>query len=410
MADVNLSMFDPFLKVHYLKGIRDTFNKESFIYAQLKKLLAQADVSGKNFTQFLQRGFGQGLGARADVGTLPLYGTTDPTTTVIPVRYLYGRKRVSGPTIASSQGGGAAAEALDYEIKDLQNSFIKDCNRQFWSDGSGALCYLTSAVATTSTSTSTTDDNAGNAFSYARKNMRVDLIDTDNTTKNWDSNVINSASNSKVIFTAAISGPNAGANGDFLVREDSYKLEMMGLKGIVDSSNPPTGNLQAIDRDTAGNDYWQAEVIASGGTLEETEIQKGIDDVRLNGGRTRFLCSTQGVRRKYFELLVGDRRYSKTLTFTGGWETLAYAGGDGSMGFHVDVDAWPQRLYGLDPESMCILQLAAPGWVTDNKGQVLQTSSVGTGGIDAVEFTWKWYANLAAKSPNHNFVITGITE
>ena len=69
MAGSTLSTFDAILKTQYLGPIREQLNSSSVLYSRLEK--NEDSVVGKNFTIPLHYGRNEGVGARAEGGTLP---------------------------------------------------------------------------------------------------------------------------------------------------------------------------------------------------------------------------------------------------------------------------------------------------------------------------------------------------
>ena len=67
-----LSTFDAILKTQYLGPIREQLNSSSVLYSRLEK--NEDSVVGKNFTIPLHYGRNEGVGARAEGGTLPSAG------------------------------------------------------------------------------------------------------------------------------------------------------------------------------------------------------------------------------------------------------------------------------------------------------------------------------------------------
>ena len=71
---------------------------------------------------------------------------------VIPNAYLYGRIKVTGPTIrAARDNAGAFVTAVESEIKGVTRDMKKAINRQLHSDGTDALAFWTGADDTSGT-------------------------------------------------------------------------------------------------------------------------------------------------------------------------------------------------------------------------------------------------------------------
>ena len=82
-----LSTFDAILKTQYLGPIREQLNSSSVLYSRLEK--NEDSVVGKNFTIPLHYGRNEGVGARAEGGTLPAAGSQAYKECILPMRYQY---------------------------------------------------------------------------------------------------------------------------------------------------------------------------------------------------------------------------------------------------------------------------------------------------------------------------------
>ena len=144
-----LSTFDAILKTQYLGPIREQLNSSSVLYSRLEK--NEDSVVGKNFTIPLHYGRNEGVGARAEGGTLPTAGNQAYKECIVPMRYQYGRIQITGPTIKAARSNeGAFLRAVDSEMRGLERDMKSSMNRQAFGDGTGALtvCGTTSASTT----------------------------------------------------------------------------------------------------------------------------------------------------------------------------------------------------------------------------------------------------------------------
>ena len=115
MAGSTLSTFDAILKTQYLGPIREQLNSSSVLYSRLEK--NEDSVVGKNFTIPLHYGRNEGVGARAEGGTLPDAGNQAYKECIVPMKYQYGRIQITGPTIKAARSNeGAFLRAVDSEM------------------------------------------------------------------------------------------------------------------------------------------------------------------------------------------------------------------------------------------------------------------------------------------------------
>ncbi len=419
-SSISTSLYSNWMKEVWGPKIFEAFLKKSRLYTILNGKpgrVSKVDAEGKSFILPLDWGFGEGWGSRPEGGTLPTPIQMDIEQSIVPVKEHFKRHRITGKAILAAGQKGAVVPSFPKAMKDIRESHPYEMGRQWFGDGTGALAYFT---AVDSTSPATTDDGDGNSFSYVRKNMRCLLMDTSDDKRNWNNVVVSGATASTVTWSAATLD-NSSGDGDYLVREDSNDgtnaaaatawHEMQGLKGIVSASNPPTGNLQGINRSTAGNEQWKSEdVNASDAALTEDMMLQALQNVERNGGSVDVIITSQAIWRKFGLLLSGDRRFGGTgrrVTYRGGFSALALAFVDGDVPVFSDPMCWPQLLFALDTSSFHICQLNDPGFIEED-GKTIFYLGRGDSGTDEYEIIWGWKAELGVGSPNKTCLIRNI--
>jgi hypothetical protein len=227
------------LKNRYIGPINEQLEQSSVLWAELKKEVIK--VSGKNWTVPLhtRRNLSAGTG-RAEMGTLPTASEQQYSQAIIPKAHQYGTFEISGPAFtAMRDDAGAFARALSSEAEGLADDMIKSFNRQFHSDGTDALAYW---FAADDDSTYLVSDNQGNPFTFLQVGHVVDVIDaSDNSTVLGTLTVTGlSIGTSSVTVTATETVAFSGsAAGDYAVIDDTLGLQMMGIRGIINNTNPP---------------------------------------------------------------------------------------------------------------------------------------------------------------------------
>lgn len=389
-----LTTLDAILKNQYLGPVRDQINSKIALLQRIGT--DEESVVGKNFTIPLHIGRNEGIGARADGGTLPTAGNQSYKETIVPMRYIYGRIKITGPTIkAAKSNEGAFIRAVESEMKGLTKDLKSDMNRMLYGDGTGAL-----AVCGT-TSNSTTVVVASTA--KLRAGMAVDIIVTaDGTTSTGAvGRTISSVASST---TFVISGAAITTDNTFSVyRTGSRNLEIMGLSGIVAATDPGSGALQGLA--VATYPWWKANVLANSGTpraISEALMQTAIDTTDTAGdGTTSAIFTSHGVRRAYQALLNADRIYQNTMEFKGGFKALDYNG----LPLVADKDCQASKLYFLDEEHLKLYQLSDWDWMQED-GAILSRVS----GEDAYEAVMYKYCELGCSARNAHTLLSDITE
>lgn len=148
--------------------------------------------------------------------------------------------------------------------------------------------------------------------------LPVDLMDSsdDNTTLGIAGATVSNIATAGRAITTATGTASGTAAGDYFTVADSVRstgsLHTMGIMNWASDANPVTvvGNVGGIDRAAAGNEFWQATVLANGGTLRawtEDLALSGMDTVAERGGvGITDLISNRAILRRYHESLRAD--------------------------------------------------------------------------------------------------------
>jgi len=392
MAGANLSTIDPILKNQYLPPIREQLNNDIRL---VKRIGTDYDsVVGKNFTIPMHYGRNWGTGARGDGQQLMEAGAQAYKESIVPMRYIYGRIQLTGPSIkAAASNAGAFARTLASEIKGVTRDIKKDLNRMLAGNGTGVLtvCGVTSG--------STTVNVASTA--RLKPGMPIDvLLLADGTTGTGAVNrTVVSITNatSFVISGAAIT--TAATYGVY--RHGNRNIEVMGLEGIISDADIPNG-YGAFQGLAVGAHPWHKSLIVPvNGAITNTALQKLIDDVEQAGdGEVNALYTTYGVRRAYQALLMAKKEYSNIRKLDGEAE-VSY----NDMPMFVDSDIGAGIVYGVDESMMQVYKMADFDWM-DMDGAILSRVS----GYDAYEAILYCYMELGMFARNAFAKMTGVTE
>lgn len=393
-----LSSFDDVLKVDYLGPIQDQINNSSILMSRLEK--NEEDVGGKNATVPLHTSRNSGVGARADGGTLPTAGNQGYESAVYNCAYNYARIQVSGPTIkASRKDKYAFVKVVDAEIQGAVKDLKDDINRQLHGNGTGVLGLVNGDPGT---GTTLTMDNPGTM--YLQKNMLVQLVDPASTTAgdfraNVGTKVVSSKTSTTAVEVSAAFHADA-ADNDFVVRAGNFRLEMMGLKGIVDDADPGTSfTVGGIARATAGNEWWKANVLGNSGTARKLTLdlmQQTWDMAEEEGGEISLIMTDRTQRRKYLALVKADGRFVNTMKLDGGFEGLEYNG----KALVVDRHSLPGRMYFIDESTLALYRMSDVSWMEED-GAILSRVS----GADAYEAVLFLYATLGSRACNRSSLL-----
>jgi len=440
----NLSHYDEVLKTYYLEGIQEYLNQANILSAFIDA--NEKDISGKNATIENHYGRSTGTGARADGGALPTSNYQRFKTCTVPMKYLYGRVELTGPTLAATRDSkGAYAKALDTEIRGIVDDLKKEVNRMMWGCGYGTLARWRSGDSTTITlqkkyrGNSAGGDGWGSTFGSKYVEKRNDLVTvlgatfggsatfTVGTINGAVSAITRGAAYDTITVTTA---DVTEAAGTFYVRPASlgtyaasgaHRLEPMGIRGIVtdtdldeialtdgtDAGGATNDPLQTLDVSTypwfkAIVDSHSSGRYAGQRALTLTLMQTMFDMVEETAGKDygpNLILTTRAIRREYLELCQADRRAVNTMQLDGGWSALDYNG----VPLTVDNDAIDGEIYFLTTKDLQMYRMSDYDWMQKD-GAILSRIS----GYDVYEAVLFRYCELGVTNRSTQGVLTDI--
>lgn len=419
------------LKSVYGEGLTNQFNDEKITYNQFPK--SERKIGGKGYVFGIRYARNQATGARAESAVLPQAFTGKKDQGLIVPRYNYGSLRITGPATEIAKGDSAAfVDGLADEIDDIYQSIVVDMNRQSHWDGYGKVGTLSEAAtpATGATWTAVFDNDIG--VMYMQEGMLIDFYQSGTADATCCSQRILSIdpSTKTVTFEAAAGAynalhPNATmaaytattaevASGSFAVKSGARlpsfttsdtPYEMMGLAGIYDNDTL-LATFEGID--CGDHPKWQANVISNSGVNRELTIDlmlNAVDLVRMRSGmNVKTIRMGLGQRRKYANLLMPDVRFAPTV-LKGGYETLTFSGGDGSLEILVDPMTQPNKIF-FEPNGVIQkYELTPLGWGNLDGSQLHQRS-----GYDEWDAFLRVYSNLGVEQRNCLCMLSDLTE
>jgi len=416
----SLSTVDAILKDDY-KDFLDNLNEANFLLSQVE---TRTDtVQGRVARHAVHLGRSSGVGARAENGTLPTAGNQSYATVPVPVRYVYGRIQLSGPTIRQAVSDrGAFIDALDAEMEGIKRDAMKDVNRQLWGTSNGVIaqCGTTSSSTTVVLATSTgstalrqlffdggmvVDIGTVAAPTTVASARTVTAVDESAKTVTISGAAVTTSS-SHFVFRSGAGGAsnNSGQPGD-------GQVELTGIQTMVDD----TAVLHTID--PSSQPKWKAYVNANGGTnrsVTETLITGSIMKTLTNSGKKpSLLVSAEGVNLAISNLLLSLKRNMEQTQLKGGYAGIQFyspsvsgKGDESPTALYADFDCPNNRLYGINPEVLVYHQVGDGFQFMDLDGSVMNRKP----DLDAYEATLYSYGELACKQRNAHFVIKDLTE
>lgn len=332
-----------------------------------------------------------GIGYRAENTALPVAGQQGFASVHVPLKYGYGRFRISNQAMELSDSNEKAfAKALDEEQDYLKDDLVKDSARIVYGDGTGLMCSIND----TATSATHAVDNT----QYLEVGAVVDVLVRSNGTTVLLNTTIVTISGLNVTF----GGSFTGALTQGVYRQGNWGLEPSGFANIIDA----TSVLHTLD--PAVEPRWAATLDTNGGTpraLSEGLMISMCDSIRVKGGvKTEVIFTSLGVRRAYFNLLTQQRRYTDTKEFAGGFTGLAFNYGT-EIPVVEDVDAPPSKMWFVRDSDLTVYR--THDWeYAKNDGDIMKWVT----GFDTWEGFMRKYWEIATKRRNGNGLISNIIE
>lgn len=421
------------LKNVYGEGLRNQFNDEKMTYNTFPK--SDRKPAGAGYIFGIRYSRNQSTGGRSESGKLPtpLTGKKDQGT-ILP-RYHYGTLRITGPAIERAKGNEAAfVDALADEMDDLYSSLVVDMNRAAHMDGFGKIGVLSAAMtpSTTVPYTGTFDNDLG--VRYMQEGMLVDFYDSTGATCSTTcvgQRIKSINPSTKVVtFEASVAtykndhpdSTIAGYTNDATpiaagsmavkmgTREAAWAstdvaTDMMGLEAMYDD-----GTLLATFENIVVATYpkWAANILSNSAVNRELSVDlmlQACDVTRMvSGFSVKRMRMGLGQKRKYVNQLLPDVRFQPTV-LKGGYETLTFAAGDGSVELFIDPMTQPNKIY-CEPDGIIQkYELTPLGW-----GNLDGSNMARRAGYDEWDLFLRLYTQLGCEQRNCLTKISDLVE
>lgn len=321
---------DPILKEFYIPPVVEQLNNEVLVFQLLDA--SDEELVGRRAIVPVHSRRSGGIGARAEYGTLPIASAQGYANAIYQLKYLYGRAQISGPGVElSADPRGAFLRAFKAELDFLRNDLTIDLARQVYGDGTGqVVAFATQGASTTLTINSAEPLRKG--FAYI--NQVLDIGTTANGGVLGTSRTITDvsvATPSITVDVAPSGGLTSGTHFGFVAGNVSSTGTVNeidnGLSKLVSATSGLT--VGTINSGGAGNSYWDNLRDTTGGAVSLDNIQKNINQVKVNGGQIGLMLTSLGLQRQTFNLLQSQVRYvTEPTKLKGGYEALSVGGYD----------------------------------------------------------------------------------
>ena len=423
------------LKNVYGDGMTNQFPDEKITYNLFSK--SDRKPGGNGYIGAVRYARAQGTGARAESKYLPdpLTGVKDQFT--VTPKYIYGSIRITGPAIESAKGNPMSfVDSLSDEIEDIYQSILVDMNRMSHWDGHGQLGRLSAAATVPADTWAGTFDNdigvqymiegqlvdfyasagdtvpgsSGSAV-FGQRILRITpstnvvIFETNATTYKATHPTLSTLTNG--VATTMSNGAIAVKLGarDLSWASTDTPVEFFGLDGIFDDGT----NLAVFEGITvASNPKWAANVLSNSSVNRELSVDLMLEACDISrkrgGGKIDKILMGMGQRRKYANLFMSDVRFAPEV-LKGGYRTLTFGAGDGSIEMVIDPMCQPNRLYFFPNDVIKKYELTPLGWGNLDGSQLHQKAQ-----YDEWDAFLRIYTQLGVEQRNTLCVLKDLTE
>jgi hypothetical protein len=387
-----LTTIDAILKEVYEDRIQDLTQNEVIALKRVEQTSdGVTETTGGKYVDFPVRvRRNHGIGYRAEGSQLPASGQQGYAEVHVPLRYGYGRFRMTAQAMQLADSNEKAfAKALDREMDYLKEDLVKDSARIIYGNGSGLVAALDDAT--------TSDTHAVVNAQYVEEGMIVDIVNMTTGAITQANTTVESVDGLNVTFADSFTAATTLG----VYRQGNFNLEPSGFAALVDDDS----ELHTLDPSVEPK--WASVVKGNGGTpraLSEGLMIETCDDVRRNGGTVKVIFTSLGVRRAYFNLLTQQRRFTNTKEFEGGFTGLAFNYGK-EIPVVEDVDAPPETAWFVDDSDFTVYR--TKDWhFADEDGNVMKWVT----DYDTWEGFMRKYWEVGVHARNHHARLDDLIE
>lgn len=414
---VLLTSFSSALRTVLLPYIRDNFNTQTILSDQIKR---------NNGVQFMNNNFYAPIRTSRHGGVVNLAndGNTLVSSSAATGQASVGVKVVTGTfdisklaMDATSTEKGAVESALKFQAESLSDDFVKDVNRQYFSDGVGVIAEVATSgsvgVGTIAVQYPTSSLDDGRSINWYGT-VNADLAPTEYIfpgmalgigTAGADVGTVTSVTYTAgdATGTVIVTGGPAVANNDAIYKVDGSEQgagtsEIQGIRLALSSG---TANYAGVARSVQG---WAPQIGTASGALTLSDMENvylAAKKFAKTGDRYAIFMN-KTLYKKYGDILTSMRRQVNETELLGGWSGLEFAAGAGRVGVFLDYDTPDGEVEIVNLDSWTVCQVRDMEWAENpDGGGLIRTRSAIT-----YQATMVWFTNLLCLAPGANGRLT----
>jgi len=393
MSDFNLTDQTNLFKINYYKKSENMYNSENVLQGRIKK---KYDFTGKQRFVATPLSFSGGVGA----GSLPVSNAGNYEGAIITAKKVYATCEVDREAIkASSNDQGAFVKATAESVKKAVESYMRNCSRILFGDGSGILgrgigagpADVTGAGSIGSPYVVTFDASRWHEANWEEKDL-VQMVTSlaaypANTggTAEGGSSVTNllevvevdpvamsiSLVGTSAVLAALVTSTDPLPATTGIAMQRSYLAEPMGLDGAL---NATSGSLYSINIQRR----WQAfQSDANGAGITVDKMNSVMLGVQKKFGKApNMIVASYEQFQNILALLEDQKRYNlpnKNLKGALSFSGVEFMATTGAIGIFVDRFAKKDSVYFLNDNFIECHHRPGFGWFDDDGTVFLRT-------------------------------------
>lgn len=400
---LTLAAADKVLKDDYHGPLRKQINDKVAITAQMTK--NTETLTGRQAILACHMSRNSGVGARLEGEALPTAGNQGTVQQIVPLRYLYGKVRLTAQTITRmASDRGAFITATKLEMNGLKADCIREVERQACGTSNGVLATCNNTVASNVVSLLSTTPEQALVNLY--EGAVIDIGTVANPQAIAANRTVTDVDFSAKTVTIGGAPVSTTASTHFLFRQGNggsgaSQRELTGLQTIISD----TGALFNLDPSTTGQKAWASIVESNSGTnrpISENLVERAAQRAENRSGeQVDVLWAEDGVYRAAANLLQAQKRIVGTLDLKGGHKGLEFNFGGNGAALMRSRDLPTNKLYGFSSASF--VQFMDEDWTwEDTDGSVLTRAADNTHAFEAIFYSFQETATVRR---NANFRI-----
>jgi len=394
-------MTDVALKENWLPALYDvafdhTRRSKKCLYKDVPR--SKQDVRGNQVYLAFLKEIGWSWRAMSEFGYTPTGSPAEFAEGLASMSAMASALQVTETAIKATEGDiSRIGDILSFEMRNLQKTFPLMARNAFWLGSTGTLGKGAGAI---STLTVTLDNDGLNHTSirdrakYFVRGMFVQMYDTSN---NKVGDPVKITSTNEALGTITLASDPGYNDNYYFVSADVAGLESAisgyspGILDVVDDNN----TFQGINRSTAGNEMFQANIDDNSGTPRDLQYEAFTDWLYEIGNPEKAYTHYRIIRKYFNDNLKSKQRFVDTGAGTGYADDFASVQIGNTMLVPRD-DCHHDKIIVIDPSS---LKWADKGGMEDLLGMGWQQ----TAGRPFLERNLVWWNLLYATEMNDGF-------